>query len=399
MRRQEKKRGNRNLLGRVTTSGHPTGMRSNPVPLAFRVELELTGKLRSESPRRAPVEPVHEKPGFQTFTRSCKPISQNKKTTIATTTTPIAIPCEHKESSMVSLEEVADDDCVNTSVKDSTGSLKPSEERWLDAEEILNAADGLKRPTARMQLEALGKRLQKESEALKRVENSNKAVEDQSSDTATSKASITSVVSPTLSSKPTAPPPVPSSAKYVPVDRFAFDAGGYNDAFVTLYVDLPTVGSIPRENIHCEFKSNSLDLVVRDLNGKSYRLFKDSLEKDIDPSKSKIIVKSEKIIVKMAKVKTSEYGGFDYWSKLTDVKKGTTKGKKDDPQSSIMGMMKQMYDDGDDNMKKMIGETMMKQQRGELDGNKADRFGLDDNMDKFWSSLSQSMQNEVGNYR
>ena len=31
-----------------------------------------------------------------------------------------------------------------------------------------------------------------------------------------------------------------------------------------------------------------------------------------------------------------------------------------------MQLMKDMYEDGDDNMKKVIGETMMKQQRGEL---------------------------------
>ena len=31
-----------------------------------------------------------------------------------------------------------------------------------------------------------------------------------------------------------------------------------------------------------------------------------------------------------------------------------------------MGLMKQMYDEGDDTMKKMIGETMLKQRNGEL---------------------------------
>jgi hypothetical protein len=29
-------------------------------------------------------------------------------------------------------------------------------------------------------------------------------------------------------------------------------------------------------------------------------------------------------------------------------------------------LMKQMYDEGDDSMKKMIGETMLKQRNGEL---------------------------------
>ena len=50
-----------------------------------------------------------------------------------------------------------------------------------------------------------------------------------------------------------------------------------------------------------------------------------------------------------------------------------------------MDMMKQMYDEGDDNMKKMIGETMMKQRNGELGGKKGGMPGMPgmDDMDDF----------------
>jgi calcyclin binding protein len=90
------------------------------------------------------------------------------------------------------------------------------------------------------------------------------------------------------------------------------------------------------------------------------------LDKDIDPSKSKIVVKSDKIIVKLAKIK-SEYGSYDYWTQLTSKKKKPNKaGEKEDPSASIMQLMKDMYDEGDDNMRKVIGETMLKQQRGEM---------------------------------
>ena len=40
------------------------------------------------------------------------------------------------------------------------------------------------------------------------------------------------------------------------------------------------------------------------------------------------------------------------------------------PGPGLMDMMKDMYDSGDDKMKKMIGETMTKQRNGELDNNK-----------------------------
>jgi len=37
--------------------------------------------------------------------------------------------------------------------------------------------------------------------------------------------------------------------------------------------------------------------------------------------------------------------------------------------------MKDMYDEGDDNMKKMIGETMYKQRMGQLNNGKDDMMG------------------------
>lgn len=44
-----------------------------------------------------------------------------------------------------------------------------------------------------------------------------------------------------------------------------------------------------------------------------------------------------------------------------------------------MDLMKDMYDSGDDNMKKMIGETMLKQREGKLDkGGMGGMGGLDD---------------------
>jgi calcyclin binding protein len=214
---------------------------------------------------------------------------------------------------MVSVEEVPTDD----EKKERAEAVSPSEERLLDAEEIEKAATSVKRPTARMHLEALAKKLRKESEALKRVEKSREmagsvGTEEKKEDSSSSaKPPAAATPRPVV---PAVPPAVSSSLKYVPIDRFAFDAGGYNAPFVTLYVDLPGVGSIDRDKVSCDFTKSSFDLVVKDLRGKSYRLCKDSLEKDIDPEKSKVVVKADKILVKLAKVK-GDYG-YDYWSKV-----------------------------------------------------------------------------------
>ena len=117
----------------------------------------------------------------------------------------------------------------------------PSEERLLDAIEIEAAAAKLSRPTARMHLEALAKKLRKESDALKRVEASQKAkaeavddeemivVEDCTKDShapegdAYKDVEMASGPPPQRSTQPHPPPSWP--AKYVPITTLAFEYG------------------------------------------------------------------------------------------------------------------------------------------------------------------------------
>jgi calcyclin binding protein len=296
--------------------------------------------------------------------------------------------------------------------EDSQRDVLPSDERLLDAQEIERVAATVTRGTAKLHLTSLVAKLKREAEALQRMEKSRHllqssttssnsspssskpraaaaaavaaAAADENADPTAPSSNIlagaTSVSvaadAADLSSSPKPLPLTSSTAStaapgyYVPVDRFGFDAGGYNAPFVTLYVDLPGVGQLDRaQDIHCDFGVRSVDLIVRNLRGKSYRLLRDNLDKDIDPEKSKIVVKSDKIIVKLAK-KKSEYGSYDYWTALSSKKKtkptGGGAGEKEDPSASIMQMMKDMYDDGDDNIRKVIGETMLKQRTGEL---------------------------------
>ena len=258
---------------------------------------------------------------------------------------------------MVAIEEVIDDE------------PKPSEERLLDAQEVESLAKSAQRPTVRLQLEALATKLRKESDALRRVEESKAKAES----APTEEATPTSV--PVPAREPASAPTVSPGVRYTPIDRFSFDAGGSSAPFVTLYVPLPRVGSLPRDQITCEFTASTLDLVVQHTD-KAYRLCKDHLEHEIVPDKSKIVVKADEIRIKLAK-KKNDYGSYDYWSKLVDPKKKQTKA---DPQASIMELMKNMYDEGDDQMRKVIGETMMKQQRGELGKGGAGGLGDMDDM-------------------
>ncbi|KAH8075836.1 hypothetical protein JL720_10546 [Aureococcus anophagefferens] len=70
--------------------------------------------------------------------------------------------------------------------------------------------------------------------------------------------------------------------------------------------------------------ADSLDLRITDVGGKNYRLFVEALDKDIVPAESKILVKKNRVTVKLKKVK-GEYS-YDHWS---DLKKKGGKAAKE----------------------------------------------------------------------
>lgn len=163
---------------------------------------------------------------------------------------------------------------------------------------------------------------------------------------------------------PTKPAPTPSAPPggFVPITTFGLDLGGYNSAFVEIYVSLEGVGAV-KDSVKCTFTKDSFDMQVVGLSGKNYRLLKSNLEHDIVPDDSKAIVKKNRVVIKLKKVK-GDYS-YDSWQNLTSKKDKAAKQKsKADPTAGIMDMMKDMYDSGDDNMKKIIGEAMMKSREG-----------------------------------
>jgi calcyclin binding protein len=151
---------------------------------------------------------------------------------------------------------------------------------------------------------------------------------------------------------------------YVSITDIAWDQGEYNTSNLNIYVDLPGVGGA-KDRVTCDFGQHSFDMIVTDLDGKNYRLLKDNLEKDIVPAECTFKVKANKVVIKLCKVK----GEFSYetWQNLLSKKKreaGDQKKSKADPMGGLMDMMKDMYADGDDATRKVIGEAMMKSRTG-----------------------------------
>ncbi len=85
-----------------------------------------------------------------------------------------------------------------------------------------------------------------------------------------------------------------------------------------------------------------------------------ALDKDINPSVSKVVVLRNRVKLMLKKA-----GQYDFWTNLArkaGKKAGSEKpgGAAASPDGGIMDMMRDLYESGDDQMKKTIGEAFTK---------------------------------------
>lgn len=187
---------------------------------------------------------------------------------------------------------------------------------------------------------------------------------------------------------------------FVPIESFGWDQDAYPSKYVCVYLlsGLDGVGELPKESVSCRFGADSFDLQIRGLAGKDYRLVKTALEHEINPAESKVrtrptparapptplptlptgrharlaparpqcIVKKNRITLKLRKV-DGQFGA-DHWTALTKKRPAPGGADKSDPSAGIMDMMKDLYEDGDDTMRKTIGEAMLKSRQERAGG-------------------------------
>ena len=84
----------------------------------------------------------------------------------------------------------------------------------------------------------------------------------------------------------------------------------------------------------------------------------------IDPAACKIKVKSNSLTIEMVKSKSKHWDDIKEKKKAQGDNSSSSSSKKDekegDPSASLMNMMKELYETGDDNMKRTIAESWQK---------------------------------------
>ncbi|XP_033729787.1 calcyclin-binding protein-like isoform X2 [Pecten maximus] len=146
----------------------------------------------------------------------------------------------------------------------------------------------------------------------------------------------------------------PRSVSYIQEKTYAWDQ---SEKFMKIYAQLPDVQSLPTDKITCDFTSRSFRLQVNELKNKNHEWHIANLMEEIVPDSSYFKVKTNSVLVMLKKkaVKTWPYV-TEREKKAQDSKKPKADESKD-PNDSLMDMLKQMYDDGDDEMKKNISKA------------------------------------------
>ncbi|XP_052093096.1 calcyclin-binding protein-like [Mytilus californianus] len=147
----------------------------------------------------------------------------------------------------------------------------------------------------------------------------------------------------------------PKTGTYtVTIHNYAWDQ---SEKFMKLYVTLNGVQSLPKDQVTSHFTKRSIRLKVNDLDGKNHELYISNLFDDVQPSESFVKIKKDTVLVMMRKDNSKTW---TYVTQRENKEKEAKKPKVDenaDPNDSLMTMMKQMYEDGDDEMKKTIAKA------------------------------------------
>jgi len=150
---------------------------------------------------------------------------------------------------------------------------------------------------------------------------------------------------------------ITTSDGFITLTSYSFDQEGKN---VKVYLFLQDIETIPKENITLDVQSQSFDLKILNYKGKNHRFAIKRLCNTIEPAGCKFLQKNGKIIITLKKEKS------DHWDQLAYKEKpfnpDAKPEKNEDPNAAMMNMMKKLYEEGDDDMKRTIAQSWTKSQ-------------------------------------
>lgn len=155
------------------------------------------------------------------------------------------------------------------------------------------------------------------------------------------------------------------AAYTVKITSYAWDQ---SDKFVKIYLALKDVHKISADNVEVKFTERSFSVLVKDLDGKNHEMTVLNLLYPINEQDSYKKIKTDMVLVMCKKQSTKK------WDCLTAVEKQSKEKEKPsfdenaDPGEGLMNVLKKIYAEGDDEMKRTINKAWTESQEKKLRG-------------------------------
>ncbi|CAF4612779.1 unnamed protein product, partial [Rotaria socialis] len=131
-----------------------------------------------------------------------------------------------------------------------------------------------------------------------------------------------------------------------------------SDKFVKIYVqNLDGVGDLSSDQVRCSFEERVFSLEINNLKNVNYLFKRGRLLNEIKPAQSTFKVKKDMVIISLAKVDNKKWECIFRDEKKTEDKPLPKMDDSKDPGDSLMKLMKNMYETGDDDMKRTIAKA------------------------------------------
>ena len=149
---------------------------------------------------------------------------------------------------------------------------------------------------------------------------------------------------------------------YVPIVNFSWDQ---TSTTVKIYISLNNQSQITEEDVEVKFQSESLDVIIKShVSGTpSQRLYIKKLFKSILTEKSKFRVRNHLLTIVLEKSSNTTWEDVRYKEAQKPPKLGKDLDDPNtDPGTSLMKLMKNLYEEGDDEMKRTIAKAWTESQ-------------------------------------
>jgi len=164
------------------------------------------------------------------------------------------------------------------------------------------------------------------------------------------------------------PEAVERRAAQRPVTHVTNYAWDQTDKLMKIYLTLPEVQKLPKEQVSVDFGEQSLRVVVSDLDGRDHRMTVARLDADIIPAESSFKVRKDLVYITLKKKVERTWPSVELKKDSMQNKAPEVPDDNKDPGAGLMDMMKKMYDEGDDEMKRTIAKAWTESRDGKPGG-------------------------------